>query len=222
MQKLFAPATLIRTYRDPIAVLILLVDLFPVFAVIGLGWGAAALVFLYWLENLIVGGVTVVRMLSAGIYSKTGQAIPAIFLSLFFSVHYGMFCFVHGFFVNFFSNMSSGSVQPPDIHPLDLIQTAMESGAQMGLFITAIIGMQAILYVRDFLIGGEIGRVRLMEEMSAPYTRIVILHIGIFAGAGALMLIGEPMIGILALILLRGLWGVVLTVRRRFRLDAIG
>mgnify|MGYP001804404904 FL=1 len=55
--------------------------------------------------------------------------------------------------------------------------------------------------------------------MQAPYGRIIILHIGIFAGAFAMAAIGEPMWGILALILLRALWGVFLTVRRRSRID---
>ena len=40
-----------------------------------------------------------------------------------------------------------------------------------------------------------------------------------FAGAFAMAAIGEPMWGILALILLRALWGVFLTVRRRSRID---
>ena len=45
------PNTLARTYRDPVAIVILAVDLFPIWAVLTLGWGAAPLVFLYWLEN---------------------------------------------------------------------------------------------------------------------------------------------------------------------------
>ena len=42
-----------------------------------------------------------------------------------------------------------------------------------------------------------------MAEMFAPYGRIVVLHFGIFAGAGALFLLGQPMVGVLALILFR-------------------
>ena len=44
------PALLSRTYRDPLAIFGLVVDLLPIFAVLTLGWGAAPLVFLYWLE----------------------------------------------------------------------------------------------------------------------------------------------------------------------------
>ncbi len=44
--------------------------------------------------------------------------------------------------------------------------------------------------------------------MTAPYGRVIVLHIGIFAGAGALILLGDPMIGVLALILLRVIWGI--------------
>jgi hypothetical protein len=36
-----------------------------------------------------------------------------------------------------------------------------------------------------------------MAEMFAPYSRIVVLHIGIFVGAAALFLLGQPMLGVL-------------------------
>ena len=48
-----------------------------------------------------------------------------------------------------------------------------------------------------------------MAEMFAPYGRIILLHFAIFAGAGALFLLGEPMIGVRGLIALRALFGVV-------------
>lgn len=215
------PDTLSRTYRDPISWAILAVDLFPIFAVLTMGWGAAPLVFLYWLENLIIGVVTLARMIATS--AKDGPAGLAImgFLGPFFIVHCGLFCFVHGVFVSVFASLSEGADGSPGFpSPVSLIDQALSSGANMTLFVVTIIALQAFLFVQDFLGRGEYRNAEVQTEMMAPYGRIIVLHIGIFAGAFAMIALGEPMIGILALILLRALWGVVMSAHRRNLLDA--
>lgn len=209
---------LARAYRDPMAWVILAVDLFPIFAVLTLGWGAIALVFLYWLENLILGVVALARMTGASVKNGPAGLIGMAFLGPFFTVHYGMFCFVHGIFVATFAMMSEGGT--PDFPPpTGLLDFALSSGANMTTFVLAIIALQLVLFVQDFILRGEYRKAQVDKEMAAPYGRIVVLHIGLFAGAFALVALGEPMLGILALIGLRALWGVVLTLLRRQRLD---
>jgi len=212
------PNTLARTYRDPVAWVILAVDLFPIWAVLTMGWGAAPLVFLYWLENLIVGAVALARMIAASVKQSPLGLLAMLFLGPFFIVHYGMFCFVHGIFVAAFAGMESGE-GPDFIGPVSLIENALNSAPAMPTFIGAIIIVQIFLYVRDFIMRGQYREVGVDEEMQAPYARVVVLHIGIFAGAGGLALIGNPLWGILALIGLRAIWGVFMTVRRRLKLD---
>jgi len=215
------PNTLARTYRDPVAWAILAVDLFPIIAVLIFGWSATPLVFLYWIENLIAGVVALARMIAASLKHGVLGLGGMLFLGPFFTVHYGMFCFVHGVFVATFAQFSAG--QDPNGPMFDLfglIDMALSSGAHMTIFVGAIIALQAFLFMRDFILRGEYKQADTGEEMAAPYARIFVLHIGIFAGAGALALLGEPMIGILALILLRAVWGVFLTVQRRNRIDA--
>lgn len=212
------PNTLARTYRDPVAWAILIVDLFPIIAVLTLGWGAAPLVFLYWLENLIIGAVALARMIAASVKDSPLGLVGMAFLGPFFFVHYGMFCFVHGVFVSVFANMSVGG-NPGFPTPFGLIEEALASGANMPTFILAIIALQIFLFVQDFILRGEYRNTSVDKEMMAPYGRIVVLHIGIFAGAFGAAALGEPLLGILGLILLRTLFGVVLTVLRRRRLD---
>ncbi|MEP1143129.1 MAG: DUF6498-containing protein [Henriciella sp.] len=212
------PNTLAQTYRDPMAWVILAVDLFPIIAVLTFGWGAVPLVFLYWLENLIVGAVALARMIGASVSSGIGGLVSMAFIGPFFIVHYGMFCFVHGVFVSVFADMES-AVNSGFPSPVGLIEQALTSGANMPTFVLAIVAVQGVLFVQDFILRGEYRKTTIQAEMTAPYARIVVLHIGIFAGAFAMAALGEPMLGILALILLRALWGVVLTVRRRLRLD---
>ncbi|MEL6857665.1 MAG: DUF6498-containing protein [Pseudomonadota bacterium] len=209
---------LARAYRDPIAWVILAVDLFPIVAVLTLGWGAVALVFLYWLENLILGVVALARMTGASVKHGPQGLIGMAFLGPFFTVHYGMFCFVHGVFVATFAIMAVDG-QPDFPTPNGLLDFALSSGAHMPVFVLAIILLQVFLFVQDFVLRGEYRKATVDKEMMAPYGRIVVLHIGLFAGAFALVALGEPMLGILALIGLRAFWGVVLTLLRRQRLD---
>jgi hypothetical protein len=212
------PNTLARTYRDPMAWLILAVDLFPIWAVLTLGWGAAPLVFLYWLENLIIGAVALAKMIATSMKDSPIGLIGMAFLGPFFVVHYGMFCFVHGVFVSVFASWNT-NLEPGFPTPLGLIDQALASGANMPTFVLAIIGVQIILFVQDYLLRGAFRETTIEAEMTAPYGRVIVLHFGIFAGAFGMAALGEPLLGILFLILLRAAWGVFLTVRRRARLD---
>ena len=148
MFKFLDPNTLSRVYRDPMAWVILAVDLFPIIAVLTLGWGAAALVFLYWLENLIIGVVTLAKMIATSVKESPAGLIAMGFVGPVFIVHYGMFCFVHGVFVSVFANLSEGGT-PGFPTPLGLIQEALSSGANMPTFVFAIIGVQVVLFVQD-------------------------------------------------------------------------
>ena len=212
------PNTLARTYRDPVAWIILAVDLFPIWAVLTLGWGAAPLVFLYWLENLIIGAVALAKMVASSVREHVIGLTGMLFIGPFFVFHYGMFCFVHGVFVSTFASMNSPG-GPGFPTPSGLVQEALQSGASMPTFVLAIIAVQIFLFIQDFILRGEYRETSVDQEMMKPYGRVIVLHIAIFAGAFAMAALGEPMWGMLALILLRAAWGVFLTVRRRLRID---
>ncbi|MEM5515994.1 DUF6498-containing protein [Henriciella sp. AS95] len=212
------PQTLSRTYRDPIAWAILLVDLFPIYAIFAYGWDATSLVFLYWLENLVIGAMTLLRMAVTTV--NWGPFGPTVMLVMgpFFTFHYGMFCFVHGVFLVVMAQLGAGS-EPPFPTPTGVIDYALPSGRHMIVFVGAIIGLQMLLFLRDFLGRGEFRESDPMTEMAKPYGRIVVLHIGIFVGFGLMLALGQPMLGVLGLIALRAMWGVYQTVLRRIAID---
>ena len=210
--QLFDPAYCSRAVRDPIVLVGLAVDLAPIFAVLAWGWGAAPLVMLYWLENLVIGGMTPPRMLfiSLAKYGPIGL-VGGLFLSAFFCVHYGMFCFVHGGLITTFLASTHPEVVGPNFIPFDfesMISASLASGPNMVVVLTLIITFQVFAFAYGFLLRGEWRRSGVEQEMIAPYGRIIILHIGIFAGAFALILLGDPMIGVLGLIVARAVWGV--------------
>jgi len=218
MMAILSPALLARTYRDPLACLILLVDLFPLIAVIWFGWRAEALLFLYWLENLVIGGAALYRvLLKARMTGQGGWQLPFLF-GPFFVLHYGLFCYVHGLFLHVFAALSQAA-EPAFLGPPGLIDRALDSGQHMPVFIGMILALELILLWRDNLLSQSHHPSSLLAEMVAPYGRIIVLHFALFAGAACLILLGSPLVGVLGLILLRAAWGVYQTQKRRYRLE---
>jgi hypothetical protein len=66
-----------------------------------------SLVALYWLENLVIGGYTILR-LAGSVVTGLGNLLLALFMIPFFTLHYGMFCYGHGIFTN--HSRASGAV----------------------------------------------------------------------------------------------------------------
>jgi len=80
---------------------------------------------------------------------------------------------------------------------------------------------QIVLFVL-FALSGEAKRARPTELMFAPYPRIIVLHVAIIGGGWLVMLMGEPMAGLIMLTLLKTGFDVVETMGRPFKLPAPG
>jgi hypothetical protein len=90
------------------------VNLIPLAGVLLFGWRLSDLMMLYWLENGIVGGFTVLKILTSRVPAGAHGPSPGEVLvplrhrlgaagtAVFFSVHYGIFWTVHGVFVRLF------------------------------------------------------------------------------------------------------------------------
>ena len=70
-------------------IILIAANLFPLLGVLLWEWDAAAIVVFYWSENLIIGALTLLKMLYR-------NPILGWFGGAFFVVHYGGFCAVHG------------------------------------------------------------------------------------------------------------------------------
>lgn len=208
------PDEILRAYRDPLSWVSLAVDLMPIIAVIVFGWGATPLVALYWLENLVIGVFTILRMLGT-IAANAANLFGALFVVPFFTVHYGGFCYGHGVFLAVFSGKDD--FPSPD----GLVRWALSTAPEMIWFVAAIAGVSLLYYVFDFFGRGEFRRTSLDGEMAAPYGRIITLHVAIILGAGIAFGLGQPMLGVVLLIFIRVVFGIYLTVRRRRKRDAL-
>ena len=66
-----------QTRRTVSLVALVVVNLIPLIGVLLWGWDVGSLVVLYWSENLILGGYTIVKMLAV-------SPVGGLFSSLFF------------------------------------------------------------------------------------------------------------------------------------------
>lgn len=165
------------------------------------GWSAFELILLYWLENVVIGVRTLIAIVLSGrFHGKTG----AIATGVFFTIHYGIFCLVHGVFVFFLFGGALGS----------------NSVAPMGLAVP--IGLLAIVAWQGALLAIHITRgddSTPMDLMNSPYPRIIALHVTILFGGYLLMSLDWPHAGIVVLAIVKTLMDAAI-VSRGDRTDA--
>lgn len=195
MAGFFDPSLLLRTYRDPVAMLGLGIDLMPLVAIFVFGWGINELVIFYWMENLIIGLAIWVRLFTL---ATMGHKAQAWFMIFFFPVHYGLFCAVHGMFL--FDFFSPAFVALP-------------------LFLGASLMWEAVLFWRYFIGSGQHKKADPSRIMFSAYGRIVIVHLAIFAAAFSADALGSPIGGAIAILVMDVLWGIALSVWRRMSSD---
>ena len=175
-------------------------NLIPVIGVLFWGWSAFALIFLYWLENLVVGVRTLLSMLAtAATAGYAANWISALFVGAFFTFHYGMFCFVHGIFV---MALFGGNAMMGD-SILDLAGAARTLFAEQSNLVigfASIVAWQVVQFVL-WLARGEARTANPMELMASPYPRIIVLHVAIIFGGFLLMLLNQPVWGLVILTL---------------------
>ena len=197
------PASVTAPRRADIALAALvLANLVPLFGVLMLDWDIGSVVVLYWFENLVIGGYTMLKMLLKARGRKR-------FLVLFFTLHYGGFCAIHGFFVLQLTRFAgedwghAGTVTWPG--PLALLQMFINLGQQLLaaapreflLACLALVVSHGVSFVLVYLGQREYEHTTLKELMNAPYRRIAVLHIAIIAGGFLVAGLGSPL-GLLA------------------------
>jgi hypothetical protein len=189
-------------------------NLVPLFGVFFLGWDAAAIILLYWIENLIIGLLNVLRMILVKVESRAKQ-FQKLFMIPFFCVHFGGFCAVHGFFLMTFFKIGSAeeafSPSSPWMGPLIFLQLLYSVVMQLWLSrppglewpVLGLAVSHGLSFVKNFLLGQEYLTLKINEIMMRPYKRIVLMHVAIIAGGVFIMKMGSPVGLLCALIFLK-------------------
>ncbi len=198
--------TLVRGIRPgewgwvtPSAAVLGLANFVPLLGVVFLGWEVFPILFLYWLENVIVGGFNVVRMATVS-PRDIAAWVGKLFLIPFFVVHYGMFTMVHGVFVFalFGQNLDVRGFFPS----LGDVWGVLNE-YQLVVAALALVASHGFSYGWNFLGKGEYRRASLQALMHQPYRRVVVLHLVVLLGGFAVLALGQPVGALLLLIVLK-------------------
>ena len=179
-----------RLQFTPAVFTLLLMNLIPLIGVMKFGWDAGTIVFLYWLENVVIGLLNIPKILACrGDRDSRKPGKRPVFLAVFFSLHYGGFCLGHYIFLR--------TTFP------ELPAFAEMFGALTGsLFIWSLLGLAASHMMSMFV--NFYGKKEYLartpnKQMFIPYSRIALLHIVIVFSGLLAVAVGQ---GLAMLILL--------------------
>jgi hypothetical protein len=142
-----------------------------------------------------------------------------LFLIPFFTMHYGMFCFVHGIFVFVLLGGKGGGMINSDPFNMmaKMIPSTLASGGKW--FFIAVIFSHLFSFATNFIGKGEFRRTTAPALMAAPYGRIVVLHIAIIFGAFVITALGSPVFLLILLIIGKIVLDVKLHIRSHKKLN---
>jgi hypothetical protein len=202
------------------------VNLIPLAGVLLLGWRLSDLMFLYWLENGIIGGFTVLKILTSRapadapgpargeVVVPLPHRLGAVGTALFFTVHYGVFWTVHGVFVRLFFGPEPGPVGGGWSGPgwaggpfgglpmaAEPIGPALAGGFALALL--SLVVSHGTSYVVNYLGRGEDRSLSPLALMQQPYGRVIVLHVTILGGGFLVMFLGQPLLSLVLLVALK-------------------
>lgn len=147
-------------------------NLLPIVGVLLFDWKIFEIVWLYWVETLIIGAFTLAKLKTIAKFLKASSG-PAMF---FFCIHFGIFAAAHGFVISVLF-----SPEP--------IQAWQYIGGVLGGVMVAVAGLfisHMVAYKNEFLEGEKFKKLTLGQQMSEPYSRIIIMQAFVVLG-GAFM-----------------------------------
>lgn len=183
----------------PSVVALVLANLPPLYGVLFLDWAVFPVVFLFWLENVIVGVLNVARMLVARPDDGASWIFKGIMIP-FFVVHYGMFTLVHGMFV---IALFGGRRVGAHGFPTPAFVASLITEYHLWWAVLALAASHTFSFLTNYLGRGEYRTVTLQSLMSRPYGRVVVLHLAIIGGGFLLVSLGSPVAGVALLVALK-------------------
>lgn len=192
---------------------LIVMNLIPLIGLFWFGWDAGTIVFLYWLENVVIGVLNIPKIFACGrafsstpdgptggdkvqTFSEANRGEPLgglIFLSVFFSFHYGMFCFGHYLFLK-----STYKSLPGFEGIFSALFSPVLFWSLLGLTLSHAISMLVNFYGKR-----EYETRTPNTQMFMPYSRIVLLHIVIILSGFVALATGQGLATLLLLVLFK-------------------
>jgi len=212
-----------KDWLDIPVIALLAANTIPLFGVLFLEWDAFFIVLLYWSENFVIGFYNILKIAFAALPHPAAH-LGKFFLIPFFTVHYGGFTAIHGFFVlAIFKKNIDGNVMDGKAWPCFLVFVQMLLNvakqiysiipSQMKIAILALFLSHGVSFVYNYLLKGEYATAKPQQLMGAPYGRVVVMHIAILGGGFLTMTIGSPAALLLILVVLKTIVDINLHLR---------
>lgn len=112
-----------------------------------------------------------------------------IFFIPFFTVHYGLFCFVHGLFIFELLGGGHSFFNPINFWP-HVYERLREEHLQWAVL--ALAASHLLSFFVNFIYRGEYRHVNAALLMMQPYGRVVVMHFAVLLGAFAIKALGSP------------------------------
>ncbi len=181
----------------PSALVLVAANLVPLAGVLFFGWSVFATLLLFWVENVIVGGFNILRMLAATPRVAV-MWVAKLFMIPFFTFHYGMFVTVHGIFVlQLFGGMHERGFPTPATF-YHAVQAAGIAPAAWGLALS-----HGVSFAFNYIGTGQYKTALVPELMFRPYGRVIVMHVVILVGGFLVQLLGSPAVALALLVVLK-------------------
>ncbi len=185
-------------------------NLVPLWGVFFGGWNVAVLFLLYWLENIVVGLFSILRMATCWDPAQgRSENLRMKALTIpFFIFHYGAFTAWHGIMLYaFFHDLLKEAATSPLPALGAWTWLGWRPGGEFLLALVSLVASHTLSFILFFLVNGEFRKAKAPNEMLRPYVRIVLLHVTILVGAFPVALTGQAS------------WAVVLFVALKIGMD---
>ena len=208
----------------PLSGLVLIAaNLIPLVGVVAFGWRVIDILWLYWAENVVIGLLNIPRILSArgdslDEHPRTGF-FGAVFIAVFFCIHYGMFTFGHGIFIAEVFGMESAA---GDIGEDVGVLVAKLADPALRIALLGLFASHALSLVVNWFGRGERFKHDARAQMFSVYGRIVILHLVVLLGGIGAQSLGEPIIALILLVALKTAIDLLAHIRSHKRLAERG
>jgi hypothetical protein len=184
------------------------VNLVPLIGVLFWGWDVAIILISYWLENGVIGLINVPKIMLAA------QGNPAIGAAIagFFAVHYGGFWLGHGIFVFFivgfanhgpFGFLGPGFPFGGSTFDGSIAGPSADRGPQILLIAVLLFLSHGVSFLLNYVGRREFLNTTPIKQMFQPYGRLIILHVTIILGAFLVIGLGQPVLLVALLVLLK-------------------
>ncbi len=185
-------------WSSPTALVLIAANLLPLYGVLVLGWAVFPMMVLFWLENVVIGVLNVLRIIFASPSGAAGWASKLILVP-FFTVHYGLFTAVHGLLV---FSLFGGKPYEALIDGLWTIDAARHAITEFALWpgLAALAASHLFSFFWNYLGQREFQQARPEALMHAPYSRVIVLHVTIIFGGILIQMFNSPLWALLLLI----------------------